>query len=416
MLAAGCMTVAAQTFKFDFTPESTTRNGYVKISRASAFNEQTGYGYDFQPAWDGKSDKPYFFSVNVPDGNYRVTVTLGSAASDGCTTVRGESRRLFFEGVKTAKGELKTETFTINKRNVVISGSEKVKIKPNEKYKLNWDDKLTLEFNGSKPRVSYVEIEKVDNVPTVFLCGNSTVVDYDKEPYASWGQMIPRFFTDEVCFANYAESGLSANTFIGGLRLKKALTQMKKGDYVFAEFGHNDQKQKGPGKGAWYSFAYYMKMFIDEARAKGAIPVFVTPTRRRRFSADGKILDTHGDYPAAIREIAAREHVPVIDLQEMTKVMCEAMGDEESKHMYMHYAANTWPGQKKELKDNSHFNTFGAYEVARCVVEGIKKAGLDIKQYVRPDVKPFDPSKPDRFKDFHWDNSPLTELAKPAGS
>lgn len=88
---------------------------------------------------------------------------------------------------------MKTETFTINKRNPVISGEERVNIKEREKKKLNWDNKLTLEFNGDLPRVNSLVIERVENVPTVYLCGNSTVVDQDNEPWASWGQMIPRF-------------------------------------------------------------------------------------------------------------------------------------------------------------------------------------------------------------------------------
>ena len=89
--------------------------------------------------------------------------------------------------------------------------------------------------------------------------------------------MIPHFFGTDVCIANYAESGESANTFIGAKRLAKALSQIKKGDYLFMEFGHNDQKQKGPGKGAYYSFMTSLKTFIDEARARGAHPVLVTP-------------------------------------------------------------------------------------------------------------------------------------------
>ena len=107
-----------------------------------------------------------------------------------------------------------------------------------------------------------------------------------------------------------AESGESANTFIGAGRLKKALTQMKKGDYLFMEFGHNDQKQKGPGKGAFYSFMYNLKIYIDEARSRGAYPVLVTPTQRRRFDKNGKIVNTHLDYPDAIRWLAAKENVP----------------------------------------------------------------------------------------------------------
>ena len=416
MLAASAMLAQAQTFKFDFSSNSKLQEGFVSVSTETLFNDEQGFGYDFQTAWDGESNQPFFFSVNVPDGNYKVTVTLGSKHSDGSTTVRGESRRLFIENLPTAKGELKTETFVINKRNVYIKGKEKVKIKASEKTKLNWDDKLTLEFNGDKPRVSSLVIERVEDIPTVFLCGNSTVVDYDGEPYASWGQMIPRFFNDKVCIANYAESGLSANTFIGGKRLEKALTQMKKGDYVLVEFGHNDQKQRGPGKGAYYSFAYYIKQFIDEARLKGAKPVLVTPTRRRQFDKNGKIRDTHGDYPAAIREIANREKVPVVDLQEMTKILCEAMGVEESKHLYTHYPANTYPGQVKELKDNTHFNTFGAYEVAKCVIEGLKQANLPIAKDLKADYKGFDPAHPDEFKNFKWNLSPISQTKKPDGN
>ena len=237
----------------------------------------------------------------------------------------------------------------INKRNTHISEKENVRIKPRERQKLNWDDKLTLEFNGDAPQLSELIIEKVNNVPTVFLCGNSTVVDQDNEPWASWGQMIPRFFNDSICFANYAESGESANTFIGAGRLKKALTQMKPGDYIFMEFGHNDQKQKGPGKGAYYSFMTSLKTFIDEARARGAYPVLVTPTQRRSFDENGKIRDTHEDYPEAMRWLAAKENVPLIDLNEMTRTLYEAMGVEPSKKAFVHYPAGTYPGQNLSL-------------------------------------------------------------------
>lgn len=214
----------------------------------------------------GKATQPFFVSVRVPDGNYRVTVTLGDRKKDAVTTVRAESRRLFLDRITTRKGEFKTLTFTVNKRNTKISDTEEVRIKPRERSKLNWDDKLTLEFNGARPACAAICIERDDRVPTIFLTGNSTVVDQDEEPWASWGQMIPRFFDEHVCFANYAESGESANTFILAGRLQKALSQMKPGDYLLMEFGHNDQKQKGPGKGAYYSFATSLKTFIDEVR------------------------------------------------------------------------------------------------------------------------------------------------------
>lgn len=416
-LLASTLIAQAQTFKFDFSSEEKAQADFVKVTPQTIFSNDKGYGYDVNTSWDGKSKKPFFFSVNVPDGNYKVTITLGNKDNAGVTTVRGESRRLFYEQIPTKKGEFKTETFTINKRNAIISGNNKVKLKSRELGKFDWDDKLTFEFNGAAPQIKSMIIERDNSVPTVFLCGNSTVVDQQAEPYASWGQMIPRFFSDKVSVANYAESGLSANTFIGGNRLEKIKTQMKKGDYLFVEFGHNDQKQKGPGKGAFYSFAYYIKIYIDEARAKGAIPVIVTPTRRRRFDKDGKtILDTHGDFPKALHEIAARENVPVIDLQTMTKIMVEAYGEEESKHIYMYCPANTYPNQTREMKDNSHFGVFGAYEIAKCVAEGIKEAKLSIASGLRSDFKGFNPAKPDSFKDFHWDLCPFTASEKPAGS
>lgn len=416
LLVTGCLLVRAQVYKFDFTSDKKVKEGFIKVMSETLFNDEQGYGYDLQPAWDGKSNQPFFFSVNVPDGNYKVTVTLGSKDSAGNTTVRAESRRLFIENLPTKKGEMITESFTVNKRNMKISEREKVKIKAREKNKLNWDDKLTLEFNGDAPRITSLAIERADKVPTIFLCGNSTVVDYDNEPWAAWGQMFPRWFTDQVAIANYAESGESANTFIGAGRLKKALTQMKKGDYLFMEFGHNDQKQKGPGKGAFYSFMYNLKIYIDEARSRGAYPVLVTPTQRRRFDKNGKIVNTHLDYPDAIRWLAAKENVPLIDLNEISRTLYEAMGEDGSKHAFVHYPANTYPGQTKELKDNSHSNTFGAYELAKCIIEGMKKADLDAVKFLRKDYKGFNPDHPDRFEDFKWNLCPFTEIEKPDGN
>lgn len=386
------------------------------LDEAPRYSEETGYGYDLvaPPAKDSKS--PFFFSVRVPDGNYKVTVRLGSRKQAGITTVRAESRRLFIESVPTKKKEFIERTFIVNKRNTHIDGNEYVRIKPREKRKLNWDDKLTLEFNGGAPVCESITIEPADTtVTTVFLCGNSTVVDQDNEPWASWGQMIPYFFDTNVCIANYAESGESANTFIAAGRLKKALSQMKKGDYLFMEFGHNDQKQKGPGKGAYYSFMTSLKTFIDEARLRGAHPVLVTPTQRRSFGPDGHIRDTHEDYPEAMRWLAEKENVPLIDLNEMTRTLYEAMGVEPSKRAFVHYPAGSYPGQTQDFADNTHFNPYGAYEIARCIVEGLKTQVPDLARHLKP-FPAFDPARPDNPDNFHWDDSPFTEIEKPDGN
>lgn len=386
----------------------------LTLSSASIFTcpaRQTSYAFDFT-----KEKAPVEgIHVDVPDGNYKVTIKIGSEKKAGSTTVRGESRRLFIENLPTKKGEIVERTFVINKRNTQISEDEYVKIKPREKSKPNWDDKLSLEFSGDAPQVASLTIEKVDNVTTIFLCGNSTVVDQDNEPWASWGQMIPRFFDDRVAFANYAESGESANTFIAGGRLKKLLTQMKERDYIFIEFGHNDQKQKGPGKGAYYSYMTSLKMFIDEARSKGANPVLVTPAQRRSFK-DGKIVDTHEDYPEAMKWLADKEKIPLIDLHAMTRTLYEALGTEESKKAFVHYPANTFPGQTTVLEDDTHFNPYGAYQIAKCVIEGIKALDLPLAKHISADYVFYNPGKPDAIETFHWVPAKSGEAEKPDGN
>jgi lysophospholipase L1-like esterase len=419
LLAALWLSVTgyAQQTSFSFCFDGNKKDEKaLQITKQQVFSEQTGYGYDLQSAPDLKANKPFYFSVAVPDGNYRVTVTLGSKKSAGVTTVRAESRRLFIENLPTRKGEFVQQSFVVNKRNTEIAPGEYVKIKVREKSKLNWDNKLTLEFNGDAPLLSALTIEKVSDVPTIFLCGNSTVVDQDNEPWASWGQMITRFFDDQVCVANYAESGESANTFIAAGRLKKALSQMKAGDYLFMEFGHNDQKQKGPGKGAYYSFMTSLKTFINEARARGAHPILVTPTQRRSFDERGKIKDTHEDYPEAMKWLAHKENVPLIDLNSMTRVLYEAMGVENSKKAFVHYPANTYPGQTKALEDNTHFNPYGAYQIAQCILQGIVDQRMPLQKYIGKDFKGYDPHHPDEINLFHWNLSPFTEVEKPDGN
>ena len=360
-----------------------------------------------------RDGQKYSLSMPVADGNYRVTIVLGSKKHPGSTTVRGESRRLFIENETTKKGQFKTITFTINKRNVHINDKEDVRIKPREKTKLNWDDELTLEITGDYSTVKSVSVEPETKATTVFLCGNSTIVDQDEEPWASWGQMITRWMDDGISIANYAESGETASTFISVGRLKKLLTQMKAGDYIFMEFGHNDQKQKFAGAGAYYNFAQALKTFLDEAKAKGAHPIFVTPTQRRSFQG-GKIQETHGDYPEAMKEVARREGVPVIDLHEMTRVFYEAMGEEPSKRAFVHYPANTFPGQDKALADNTHFNPYGAYELAKCIIEGLKTAAPELYKHVRPEYTTFDPAHPDDVETFHWVPSEKVDIIKHA--
>ena len=363
------------------------------------------------------SFEPFNFSVAVPDGNYQVTVVLGNKKKAAQTVVRAESRRHFVDLVKTGKNRFETVTFVVNKHHPVIEGEVRVKLKPREVGYKNWDDSLTLSFCGPAPAVQRIKIEPAKDVTTVFLCGNSTVVDQENEPWASWGQMITRWFTPQVAIANYAESGLSCTTFLAQLRLEKILSQLKKGDYVLVEFGHNDEKEKKPGDGAWYSYSRNLKIFSDLVKAAGGHIIFCTPTARRFFNDDHlTIRNTHGDYPEAMKTVARREGIPVIDLTSMSTVFYEALGEENSKKALVHYPANTFPNQDTLLADNTHFNPFGAWEIAKMVVMGLKQIQSPLTDCLRSDWQDFDPKYPDDPDAFVWQMSTGSNLTKPDGN
>ncbi|OWK70966.1 rhamnogalacturonan acetylesterase [Pedobacter sp. AJM] len=420
---------AQQThWRFDFGAEKGLK-GYVHVLPETSFESNGQYGFDFgsvvqavkysgKKAFPGsgiKSKKPFYFSAAVPEGNYRVTLTMGDANDATASTVKAESRRLMLAEVKTKQGEFVTKTFIVNIKNRNIAAGQMVALKPRELTKLDWDDKLTLEFDGHTV-LKTMELTKVDDQITVFLAGNSTVVNQDDEPWASWGQMIPRFFKPGVAIANHAESGLTLGSFIGSRRLSKILSIMKPGDYLFIEFGHNDQKEKGAHDGAYQSYTERLKTFVAETRKKGGIPVIVTSTSRRSFDQEGKIQNTLGDFPDAARKVAAAENVALIDLNAMTTSLFNAMGEVQSKKAFVHYPANRYPGQDKALADNTHFNPFGAYEIARCVVLGIQQQKLGLVKYLINDLPTFDPAQPDDPMSWRWPESPKSSLIKPDGN
>lgn len=402
----------AVDYKFNLTGTK-HQKGFTTIAPDHMYTEG-GYGYDLGTF--PKGGKPFFFSVDVPEGNYLVRVVLGSKDASSNTTVKAESSRLMLKNIETKKGEFITHEFAVNIRNTKISETESVKIKPREIGKLIWDNKLTLEFNGDNPSVQSIEIKSADSPVTLFLAGNSTVVDEANEPWCGWGQVFPLFFTSKVAIANYAESGEAANTFVSSKRFAKLLTKIKKGDYLFIEFGHNDQKQKGEGKGPYTSYKSDLKYLVDEARAKGANPVLVTSMHRRSFDENGKVINTHGEYPNAVRLLAKEENVPLIDLNNMSKELYEAWGVEGSKKAFVHYPAGTFPDQDKALEDNTHFNSYGGYQIARCIIKGIIEADLPIEKYIKKEYRNYNPAYPDAFETFHIPLTPFSSTIKPDGN
>ena len=374
------------------------------------YSKQTGYGFEpgqkvIEPQLSNfcLGDTPFYFSVAVPEGNYKGTATLGDNEEESNTTIKAELRRLMVENVPTKLGHSETRTFIVNVRTPKIATGGEVRLKEREKTSeaRAWDDKLTLEFNGKSPCLCALEIEPIDNIPTVYLLGDSTVCDQPEEPWNSWGQMLPRFFKPEVAIANHAESGESLKGSLAAKRLDKVLSTMKPGDYLFIQFGHNDMKERGPGVGAFTTYKADLKRFVDETRKHGGIPVVITSMNRKNLDQDGKVVNTLGDYPEAVRQLAAEEKVPLIDLHAMSKQLYEAWGP-----------ANIG----KAFVDGTHHNSYGSYELAQCVVEGIRQNKLDLVKFLTDDAPHFDPSKPDPIEQFHIPASPKRSGTAPEGS
>jgi lysophospholipase L1-like esterase len=395
---AACAQTNPPPLKFTFGLPSP---GYTLVTPDTAYAKDPGFG--FEPGASVKavlggtteantthaisSDRVFYFSVAEPEGNYKVTVTLGNPKTAADTTVNAELRRLMLQQIHTEANQFLARTFIVNVRQAAISTGGQVKLKDREKTSeaWAWDDKLTLEFLGNNPSVAKVEIEPVD-VPTVFLMGDSTVCDQPAEPYNSWGQMLPRFFKPDVAVANHAESGEAIASSLGARRFDKIWSQMKKGDYLFVQFGHNDMKSKAPD-----ALQVYQDDFgkvVDKARSLGGIPVLCTPVSRHSFGADGKISNSFGGYPDAIRAVAAEKNVPLIDLQKMTASFYEALGPEASH------------GAFATMKEGTHHNDYGSYEVAKCVLLGIQQKKLDLAQSITDDFTGFDPAHPDAMDAF----------------
>ncbi len=414
-------------YKFDFGPGK-IENDYTQVTYDMIYNKERCFGFynnstikSITRTSDNAlysdfctSNKPFIFIVDVAEGNYNVKIIIGDLEGDSYTTIKAEARRLIYEKIHTSFGEIKTLMFTTNVRCKKINANEEVKLKSREYGHPDWDERLSIEFNNSKPCICALEITKTNDAITLYLAGNSTVTDQQNEPWAAWGQMLPCFFEPgKISVANHAESGETLKSFIAENRLKKILTTIKPGDYLFIQFGHNDQKPENSTYVEPYTgYKEYLKLYIKKAREYGAIPVLITPMHRRKFDEKGNIINTHGDYPEAMREVADEENIALIDLHAMSTILFESMGIGNSKKAFVHYPAGTFPGQNEKLEDNSHFSNYGAYQLAKCIIKGIKENNLEIAKYLKDDLSKFDPANPDPLKEWELPVSPLIEIIK----
>jgi len=396
---------AADAWKFAFGPGKAPA-GYTPVG-AAVYSAARGYGLEPGSRPDGVH--PFYFSVDLPEGNYTVTVTLGDDKAAATTTVKSELRRLMLENVGTKPGETVTKTFTVNVRTPQIPTGGAVKLKaPRETVEeaWNWDARLTLEINGTRPAVRTIAIAPA-TVPTLYLLGDSTVCDQPAEPYNSWGQMLPRFFRPGIAVAHHGESGETYRDSLARRRLDKIVSGLKPGDTLVMQFGHNDQKQIKDGKGGPFTtYKAEIKAHVDAVRAHGGLPVIVAPMERRGFDADGHVIPSLKDYAEAARQSAQELGVPFIDLNAMSRTFYEALGPEGSKAAF----AEPAPGRL----DNTHHDSYGSYELAKAVVLGLRQARVPAADFIVDDFT-FDPAHPDPVATFAVPPSPHHTIERPLG-
>lgn len=325
-------------------------------------------------------------SLPVAPGNWLVTLDIGSDTHPATTTIKAENRRLMLDRVESAKGQHVIRSFAVHVHDASLGpvpvnapGGDHVRLTPAQAAQRNWDDRLTLEILGSGAAVRSIRVEPARG-PTLFLVGDSMVTDHPSEPTASWGQMLPAMLDAQVVVANYAESGATLKSFLADLRLDKVLMQMKPGDWLLIQFGHNDQKANWPQTYAEAGTTYraYLAAYIAEARRRGATPILVTSPERRNFDAKGHIVPSLGNYPETMREMSRELHIPLIDLNRASIALYEALGPDRAPAMF-----------NDEGRDKTHYDNWGAWMTARIVADGLRP--------ILPHVTsaPFDPAHPE---------------------
>jgi lysophospholipase L1-like esterase len=404
--ASGSTTGSATSYKFQFGAAQAA-SGYTLVPLTAVYSAGTGYGFEpgaavtavtgnaSDPLQRGAitSAQPYTFSVAVPEGSYRVTVTLGDPHAESTVTVKAEARRLMLEHLKIPAGKFETRTFTVNIRNPKIStGGEVIldsrewNFETHQAISRGWDDKLTLAFSDTHPAVAAIQIEKMTDPVTLFILGDSTVTDQGGGG-SSWGQMATRWFKAPVVVANHAESGETLKGFLKERRWEKVLDSMKAGDYVIIEFGTNDSKSSGPQNmypnqdfaetyaPANTTYKELLKRFAADAQKKGAFPIIVSPSARRQDNLSGP--GSLSAYAIAAMATAKEIGVPSIDLNTMGRQINTALGDEAPK----------------QFGDQTHHVDYGAYLQSKCIVLGIQQAKLPLAKYIVDDFS-FDPTHP----------------------
>jgi lysophospholipase L1-like esterase len=229
----------------------------------------------------------------------------------------------------------------------------------------------------------------------VLLAGDSTMAPKlaEKRPETGWGEMLSGWFDSEtVVVKNHARNGRSTRTFIEQGRWQTLLDATRPGDYVFIQFGHNDQSKRKVDR---YTppdrYRANLERFVAEVRERQAIPVLMTPVVRRRFDESGAFYDSHGDYPDYVRQVAKRTGATLLDMENSSREVLQARGAEESKSLYLWLAPGAHANYPDGLQDNTHLSPAGARVMATVAVTDLRASGLPLSAMLRDEAVLIDP-------------------------
>ncbi|WP_077623533.1 fibronectin type III domain-containing protein [Sediminibacillus massiliensis] len=381
---------------FDFGNEdSAVAEGYLQVTPATSYTEEQGYGFSnlenvTAESRDGEDalkrdfvsySEDTVFQVDLPNGDYRVQVTVGDQEDTTDFGVKAESIQKV-QNTSLKAGEVTDRDFEI----ALIDGQ------------------LSIELTGTDPKINAISIIKLpersaSDHPTVYTASDSTAQTYDPywKPQAGWGQMLDRFFESEVTIENHAIGGRSSKTFYTEGRLDTILREIKPDDYLLIQFGHNDSTASVPDRYTPVEdYKEYLKTYVTGVRQRGAIPILITPVGRRDFNPDtGQFNVSFPEYIQGMEEVAEELDVLLVDLSTLSREYYNEIGPEGTLSVFMHIDPGVYEAYPDGRADDTHFQEYGAIQIARLLSGGIKELDTPLANYVA-DITPPDnvPDKP----------------------
>lgn len=389
---------SAAVHKYDFG-SGTVADGYTGVNGESAYSADLGYGFTdlskvtVQDRGTNDPIKSDFatiaaegrFNVDLPNGDYTVSLIAGDPTGNTEIAMDVESMNKVQLNTKAA-GEYLEMSFDI----ALVDGQ------------------MNLVFSGTAANINALVITKqaereAGSKPAVYLAGDSTMQTYNSywEPQAGWGQMFPSFFSDAVEIKNHSIGGRSSKSFIFQGRLDEILRTIRPGDYLFVQFGHNDATISVPDRYASPAdYKMYLKTYIDGVQQRGATPILVTPMGRRDFNAStGKFNVSFPEYVQAAKEVASENNVKLIDLSQLSIEYYDSIGPEATLSVFLHVAPGIYQAFPNGAADNTHFQEYGAIQIARLVAGAVRELDVPLADAVKDAEVPAElPGKPDGLK------------------